>query len=735
MQELNLPSEVRPIWVEGVFTAEFEKDTLPLLFADEQLFEQYYATLIDKNPHVAAAIVQLLQRNQLARRQRAEGVWQDCVESLAQCVELRRCIFNEADFQHTAAQKHYVLALLNFATFFLRESMRAKTAEAMLMRSFELFKLAETAVGQIANREDRMLLKVAVENNFATYYAKRKKFSAAAQRMNLAFRAWTPLKHTGHTFYFDVQRGSGEIFSNRFDEGLRILKKAAGVAPKDAGKRCDPALAPSSDEKEREDKSDSSSEEDEAEADGGPPARAGALTYSLLVLNCALPVEIGAAIALNHNIGVGLVGLRRYKEAGPWCTKAMDLCVVHSNVLTARHAIVVAIRDMQLFCERMCFTTKFQEFKMKQDDHSSTQHRKMQAAVAEARVASAGSSRGGAKTDPVVRKASADPKSAAVGQLYMPGRGVRYRKPTEYEALRTYVKHMSYRQLIEEFGIGHKQQPRPPAPKPGDKGASASSKKDAAKEADGAAGATDVPPSPRSSRSSSRRSSRSRSSSNASSPERRPKDTPREEARTAAAGEAKPVDSPRTPSIAETPSPKKHDDQESAGRESPRTPSVAETPTSPKREQQDDPARAGRTSPRSPSPQATPRKEQDSAGEAAPPPQAEEKPPTPPPQAEEKPATPPPQTEEQAPPSPVAEPSPADAAAPVPALNDLAPAPEPAEPPQPAAASSPEKLGTSYADDFDATQSTTSELSPLKSAGDASPKNTTYGNDSFESDS
>ncbi len=175
----------------------------------------------------------------------------------------------------------------------------------------------------------------------------------------------------------------------------------------------------------------------------------------------------------------------------------------------------------------------------------SSQHRKMQAAVAEARVASASSSRsgrGGAKMDPVVRKASRDPQSAAVGQLYMPGRGVRYKKPTEYEALRTYVKHMSYRQLVEEFGVGHMQQhPRPPKEKSGQKNTS-SPQKDASNPKSAPAGkAEQVPSSPRSPRSagSSRRSSRSRSrsSSNASSPEHKSKDTPIEKGRTAVTGE------------------------------------------------------------------------------------------------------------------------------------------------------------------------------------------------------
>ena len=33
MNDLQLPDEVRPLWIEGVFRSEFERDTLPLLFA------------------------------------------------------------------------------------------------------------------------------------------------------------------------------------------------------------------------------------------------------------------------------------------------------------------------------------------------------------------------------------------------------------------------------------------------------------------------------------------------------------------------------------------------------------------------------------------------------------------------------------------------------------------------------------------------------------------------------
>ena len=754
MSELNLPSEVRPLWVEGVFTAEFEKDTLPLLFADEHIFEQYYAALVDKNPHVSAAILQLQQRNALARRQRAEGVWQDCVESLAQCVELRRCIFNEADFQYTAAQKHYVLALLNFATFFLRESMRAKTSEAMLMRSFELFKMAETAVGLIAHREDRMLLKVAVENNFATYYAKRKKFSAAAQRMHLALRAWAPLKNSAHSFYFDVQRGSGEIFSNRFDEGLRILKKAAGCTPPDAQKRRDPPLAQSTGENEKNSHNNSSSDssdDDEANAAENPPG--GSLTYSLLVLNCALPAEIGAAIVLNHNIAVGLIGLRRYKEAGPWCTKAMELCVAHSNVLTAAHLIVIAVRSMQQFCEKMSFSTKFQQFKMKQDDHSSSQHRKMQAAVAEARVASAGSSR----SRDVARLASADPKTAEVARTYLPHSGVRYQKPTQYEALRTYVKHMSYRQLVEEFGMDHKRNkaPRPPKSRESATANPHEAPLENSKKSESES-------SPQRARSSSRSSSSRRSSSASSnSPDRQPKETPREEARSPGADDGvqvkvqqkdEPAASPRTPSESSTPRPQKGEEAPApATNQSPRTPSEPPTP-SPRKvgsdqdhvvvQASDEVAGGGEPAPqpeehapqegavesttdtsqalpdnREPEQQQAAEKESDDALPVEVPAQQ-----------------PPVEAQDADAPS-------SDSAAPVdPATGDTGDKSEGGvknvELPT-AVPSSPEKNNKSYEEDFDATQSTTSELSPLKPHDASPPKdpnNTTYGDDGFEED-
>ena len=72
--DFSLPDEVKPIWVEGVVTSEYERDTLPLFFSPDNVFEEYYDRLCEKNPLLAPAIKQVQVRNVQAREQRAAGL-------------------------------------------------------------------------------------------------------------------------------------------------------------------------------------------------------------------------------------------------------------------------------------------------------------------------------------------------------------------------------------------------------------------------------------------------------------------------------------------------------------------------------------------------------------------------------------------------------------------------------------------------------------------------------------
>ena len=96
--EHDLPSEVKPLWIEAAFTAEYERDTLPLLFASDRIFAEYYDALAQKNRSLHSAIDQIRQENFAARNYRVEGMWRESIEALMRCVELRRAVFDSSDF-------------------------------------------------------------------------------------------------------------------------------------------------------------------------------------------------------------------------------------------------------------------------------------------------------------------------------------------------------------------------------------------------------------------------------------------------------------------------------------------------------------------------------------------------------------------------------------------------------------------------------------------------------------
>ena len=294
--DLQLPREVRPVWLEGVMTAQFELDTLPLLFSPDGQYIEYYEALIRKNSHINGPLSEVKKLNDEARTRREEGLWQECIQLLWKCLEMRKVLFESRDFQVTGAQKHYIMTLVNFATFFLKEGGSGHSAadEAMYYRSFGIFKQAEDATNTIEDRVDRTFLKAVVANNFATYYARRKKQKAAAQKISTAVKAFrafsqevekqqegaeatrsdktactnanpskkskklayetdsddddepvtvtrpsaaddeamTPskLKIKIEHLYFALQNGSGDIWSNRFAEGLERLLSVAPSA-------------------------------------------------------------------------------------------------------------------------------------------------------------------------------------------------------------------------------------------------------------------------------------------------------------------------------------------------------------------------------------------------------------------------------------------------------------------------------------------------------------------------
>lgn len=438
---LNLPPEVKPLWIEGLFTSEYERDTLPLLFATDKVFGDYYDALKEKNSSLAVAIDQIRERNTLARMERQEGMWMECVDSLLYCANLRKAIFAETDFQFTAAQKHHIMSLLNFATFFLRESNNAKVREAMLMRSYELFKKAEEAVAFVRNREDRYFIKTAVENNYSVYFAKRKKYCAASQRIQLALRAWNPLRLHEHRFYFAVQRHTGDLYSGRVDDAIVGLKQATLLISK---KRLQALLSPARARGDHE-VADPSISSDDDEVPTGEAAVA-PFRYTIHVLNSGLDATAAAVIAVHHNLAIALIAQRRYREAVAWVSKCMELAAAQSTLLSPNHPIVVTIRRAEEFCQKMSVGTKMNAFLMKKDEYSAEKYRQLQAAAVR-EVKSGGHS---GRSQQGTADGNVSPTPPRRGHS---AQAPRFRKPSHVEALQTYLKNVSYRQLVEEYGF------------------------------------------------------------------------------------------------------------------------------------------------------------------------------------------------------------------------------------------------------------------------------------------
>eukprot|EP00754_Rhynchopus_humris_P045498 Rhum_TRINITY_DN4962_c0_g1::Rhum_TRINITY_DN4962_c0_g1_i1::g.16194::m.16194 len=169
-QILSLPEGVRPIWLEGVVSTEYERDTLPLLFSSDDVFNEYYEVLSSKNESFRQPLEMIKARNKRARDQRASGYWQECLDTLAQCLHLRRCVFSDDDFQYTAAVKHHLLSVLNFATYFLKETRTLQSKanrEGILAKAFQLFKQAEAAAQQVECAHHRAFFRAAVATNMS----------------------------------------------------------------------------------------------------------------------------------------------------------------------------------------------------------------------------------------------------------------------------------------------------------------------------------------------------------------------------------------------------------------------------------------------------------------------------------------------------------------------------------------------------------------------------------------
>jgi len=332
----DLPDEVKPIWVEGVLTSEYERDTLPLLFSTNEVFQEYYDALCEKNPPLAAAIKQVQLRNLQAREQRAAGYWQECLASLSQCIHLRRCIFEDDHFQYTGAVNHFLLSVLNFASFFLRESANdPKTKEVMLIRAFDLFKKSQDSLNSVSHIGHRAFFKAMISNNFANYFHRRRKEKAASQCTLDAMKAFSRSRVSAYAFYFQLSAATSYVSSGRFDDAIRKLQSALGLI---------------------EQSLDGSNEDEYYDPyDKGGPGPAPPIRFTVQMLFSDMPIMAACELACCHNMAAAYAGLHKYDQVAQWCGRAMQVAQANEAFLKASHPWIRAIKRTQAFCAKMAF--------------------------------------------------------------------------------------------------------------------------------------------------------------------------------------------------------------------------------------------------------------------------------------------------------------------------------------------------------------------------------------------
>eukprot|EP01065_Artemidia_motanka_P002068 TRINITY_DN1094_c1_g3_i4.p1 TRINITY_DN1094_c1_g3~~TRINITY_DN1094_c1_g3_i4.p1 ORF type:complete len:540 (+),score=42.70 TRINITY_DN1094_c1_g3_i4:518-2137(+) len=369
----TLPEGIQPIWLEGVLTQEYERDTLPLLFASDDVFQEYYDVLVRATPHMKATLEQIRTVNKRAREQRAEGFWQECLKSLAHCTHLRRSVFDDSDFQYTAAVVHHVLSVYSFASFFLSEARAAPSAQrvGLLSRSFELLKLADSLTAQVRNTTHRAYLRAAIANHLANYFFRRKKPKAAAQQVSLALRHWQRARLSRASNYFLARDASALCFAERWEDAAKALSACA---------RC---FANASTDAVADDfQSSKGRPEDEEQATGGSaPVR-----FDVQLAGNPMSITDAAQIVVSHNHAVSCVGLRRYREAAEWCQRAMDAANRASAHLAASHPWVKAIKSCQVLCTKLSFSQHYSKYKMKPQDLHVPEFVKMQRIINETRT-------------------------------------------------------------------------------------------------------------------------------------------------------------------------------------------------------------------------------------------------------------------------------------------------------------------------------------------------------------
>jgi hypothetical protein len=194
----------RTIWPEVTLSVDFESETLPLLFASDADFAGYYAAMEAVHHRKGRFIRQVRAHNEAAREHRAKADWGACLEALEQGCSARRHVFAKDDYQCIAADVHLAWCAIHAATI-----VAVQHDEEHLAAAHSLFALARGHVHRLSllhrmtehaddsgstahDREcwrwlqSRMAL--VLNNNWANYWAARKRWGACNQHATIASR-------------------------------------------------------------------------------------------------------------------------------------------------------------------------------------------------------------------------------------------------------------------------------------------------------------------------------------------------------------------------------------------------------------------------------------------------------------------------------------------------------------------------------------------------------------------
>eukprot|EP00756_Hemistasia_phaeocysticola_P058185 Hpha_TRINITY_DN34807_c0_g1::TRINITY_DN34807_c0_g1_i1::g.167753::m.167753 len=223
---------VVPLWLDASSSAPFETDTLPLLYAPEDVYHKYYQTLISKSPELQDTLRDLEHRNNNARKEKADGNWEDCLDELDRCLCLRLLMFPRQHWQVVGAARHLLMTTLSFAEHFTRQARTAGSAEGEQLHSNvqQLFARASVALRSdlLGDQKSRRFFRALVASAVAQALQQRGKYRAAAQQARSALRQLqTALAPSALDVsqYFMVRAASSCCFTGEWGRGITELRE------------------------------------------------------------------------------------------------------------------------------------------------------------------------------------------------------------------------------------------------------------------------------------------------------------------------------------------------------------------------------------------------------------------------------------------------------------------------------------------------------------------------------